>query len=81
MPATTIKVPSELRDRLNAEARKSNATVATVIEALIAERDRVERFRVMRAERATVKPEERAAFGREDADWESIAVQPLNDGD
>jgi predicted transcriptional regulator len=81
MPATTIKVPSELRDRLNAEARKSNATVATVIEALIAERDRVERFRVIRAERATVTPEERASFDREDADWESMAVQSRNDGD
>jgi predicted transcriptional regulator len=81
MPATTIKVPSELRDRLNAEARKSNATVATVIETLIAERDRVDRFRVMRAERGTVTPEERVAFDREDADWESVAIQSLNDGD
>jgi len=77
MVATTIKVPSELRDKLNAEARSRDTTVAGVIEHLIAERDRAERFRRMRAERAALTPSQRAELAAEYTNAEAAAVADL----
>ncbi|HBS73441.1 MAG: hypothetical protein CMF56_02190 [Leifsonia sp.] len=78
MVATTIKVPGELRDKLNAEARSRGTTVAGVIEHLIAERDRAERFRRMRAERAALAPSQRAELVTEYTDVEAAAVADLS---
>lgn len=75
MPATTIKVPSELRDRLNSEARESGNTVATVIERLLADRDRVERFRRIRQARAGWK------VNGEDAEWMASGLRSLSESD
>ncbi|MGK2853571.1 MAG: hypothetical protein ACSLE3_05590 [Microbacteriaceae bacterium] len=80
MPATTIKVSSDLRDRLNDEARRSGVPVAAVIEGLLAERDRLERFRRLRAERATHRPDERTD-ALEDASWESAGLGSLSSSD
>ena len=77
MVATTIKVPSELRDKLNAEARSRDITVAGFIEHLIAERDRAERFRQMRAERAALTPSQRAELAVEYTNAEAAAVADL----
>lgn len=78
MTATTIKVPADLRDRLNAEARGASTTVAGVIERLLDERDRAERFRRIReAREATTRP--RAAdAAAEFADAEAAAIADLD---
>lgn len=72
MAATTIKVSSELRDRLNAEARRAGTTAAGVIEALIAERERSERFQAMREAIAATTPENLAEYPEEVAEWQSV---------
>ncbi|MCY7300452.1 MAG: ribbon-helix-helix protein, CopG family [Ilumatobacteraceae bacterium] len=76
MTSTTIKVPSELRDRLNAEARKEGRTVAEVIEKLLQERGRAERFRAIREFRATQTPEQMADLQAEYREFESLNVEP-----
>jgi len=74
MTATTIKVPSDLRDRLNAEARDAGMTVAGVIEQLIATRDRAELFRRMREDRARLSAEERSDLEAEYRLWSDAAA-------
>lgn len=76
MTSTTIKVPSELRDRLNAEARKEGKTVAEVIEKLLLERGRAERFRAIREFRATQTPEQMADYLAEHEEFASLDVMP-----
>ena len=72
MTSTTIKVPSDLRDRLNAEARKEGRTVAEVIEKLLLERGRAERFRAIREFRATQTPEQMAEYLAEHEELASL---------
>jgi hypothetical protein len=74
--ATTIKVSADLRDRLNAEARKAGCTVAEVIEKLLLERERAERFRAIREFRSTQSPEQVADLHAEYAEFESLNVRP-----
>jgi predicted transcriptional regulator len=71
--ATTIKVPSDLRDRLNREARADGVTVASVIERLLEESERAELYRRMREERAALTPEERAELEAEYRVWDDAA--------
>jgi len=73
MAATTIKVPSELRDRLNAEARDAGSTVAAVIQGLLESRERAELFRRMRAEREQLSDAERAELAAEYRLWAAAA--------
>lgn len=77
MTATTIKVPSELRDRLNAEAHRTGATVAGVIEHLFAESQRVERFRQIRLARDSMSDDDRASYEEETALWDRVSDQDL----
>ena len=44
MPATTIKVPSELRDRINQDAHAHGLTAAGLIEKLLDAHDRRQRM-------------------------------------
>jgi macrodomain Ter protein organizer (MatP/YcbG family) len=71
--ATTIKVPSDLRDRLNREARADGVTVASVIERLLDERERAELYRRMREERAALTADERAELEAEYRVWDDAA--------
>ncbi|CAN5312281.1 hypothetical protein BH11ACT4_BH11ACT4_23700 [soil metagenome] len=75
--ATTIKVPSELRDRLNAEARRTGGTVAGVIERLFAESERVERFRQIRLARGRMTADDRASYDEETALWDRASDEDL----
>lgn len=77
MPATTIKVPSDLRDRLNAEARDAGLTVAAVIENLLRDRDRSAVFDRMRAERAATTPDERAELEAEYRAWSDAFAEDV----
>lgn len=63
--ATTIKVPEQLRDRLNERARAEDLTVAQVIEKLIAADERAERWRAIREARARMTPAQWADYDEE----------------
>ncbi|MGL4338859.1 MAG: hypothetical protein ACRCSP_00335 [Rhodoglobus sp.] len=75
MTSTTIKVSSDLRDRLNAEARKESCTAAEVIEKLLLERETAERFRAIREFRATQTPEQMADYLSEHEEFASLDVR------
>lgn len=79
MTATTIKVSAELRDRLNVEARRTGRTVASVIEQLFAESERVERFRQLRVARDRMTAADRASYEKETALWDGVSDQDLAD--
>lgn len=48
MPATTIKVPAELRDRINRDARARGVSAAALLADLLESHERAERFRAIR---------------------------------
>lgn len=75
--ATTIKVPEDLRDRLNARARASDLTVAQVIEKLIAADERAERFRAIKEARARTTPAQWAEYEQESQIWERASNEDL----
>jgi predicted transcriptional regulator len=75
--ATTIKVPEDLRDRLNARARASDLTVAQVIEKLIAADERAERFRAIKEARARTTPAQWAEYEEETQIWERASNEDL----
>ena len=62
MTVTTIKVPSELRDRLAAKARHDNLTMATVIARALDEAEEREFWDRVRAVNAALTDEERASY-------------------
>lgn len=66
MTQTTIKVPSELRDALQARARRDGRTMAEVVQHLVEVDDRVRLFGRLR--------EERAGQHGVDAEWERAAL-------
>ncbi len=77
MTATTIKVSSELRDRLNAEAKSSGMTAAQVIDQLLAERARANRFQAIRDARDAMTPQQLADLERERAEFEVASLADL----
>ncbi len=77
MTATTIKVSTQLRDQLNAEARRSGMTAAQVIEQLLAERARANRFRAIRDARDAMTPHQRAGLERERDAFEAASLANL----
>lgn len=60
--ATTIKVPSELRDRVNQGARERGVTAARLIESLLDDHDR----------RLRAEAFGRAFAGADDSYWEEF---------
>lgn len=78
MASTTIKVTPDLRDRLNVEARKEGDTVAEVIEKLLLERERAERFRAIREFRATQTGDQLADLIAEHEEFASLDA-PLSE--
>lgn len=71
MTITTIKVSSDLRDRLKAQAAARHRTLGEHLEALAREETRRERFAAVRdAMRATPPDEE---YLRDSREWQSDA--------
>jgi len=66
MTVTTFKVPTELRDRINREAKTRELTASGFIAQLLDEHDRAERF---------------AAFGRAFAAADASYQTDVNDWD
>jgi hypothetical protein len=78
MPGTTIKIPSELRDRLNAEARREGQTVAQVIEGLLAVRMRADRFGAIRDARDALTAEQQRELDSEREVFETASLEDLS---
>jgi predicted transcriptional regulator len=68
MTATTIKVSSELRDRLKQSAAAHGRTLGEHLEALLAEEARRERFVRLREQMAASPPDER--YAADLAEWQ-----------
>ncbi|MFT0846898.1 DNA mismatch repair protein MutS [Actinomycetaceae bacterium L2_0104] len=68
MTATTIKVPSELRDRLKAEAARQGHTLAEHLEMLLDEEARRQQFKQLREQIAENPPDER--YNRDAEEWQ-----------
>lgn len=62
MTVTTIKVPSELRDRLAARAKQDNLTMAAVIAQALDEAEEREFWERVRMVNASLTEEERASY-------------------
>lgn len=86
MAGTTIKVPAELRDRLNIEAHRAGTSVAGVITQLLAERERANRFSEIREAMQSMTDADWRAYGAEAELWEAGSVSDdadavVHDGD
>lgn len=66
---TTIKVPTELRDRLRRHADRGSRTLAQHIDLLLDLEDREERFASMRSAMARMTPAQRASYQQERDEW------------
>lgn len=69
MTTTTIKVPSDLRDRLRSHADRGSRTLAQHIDLLLDLEDRDERFAAMQDAMARMTPAQQVAYERERDEW------------
>ncbi len=65
---TTIKVSTELRDRLKERARAENSTMSSYLEKLLERELRALRFEEVRTAMADTTPEEWRSY-REETEW------------
>ena len=73
MTITTIKVSTELRDRLKNLAATEHRTLAEQLEHLIELADREHRFDQMRRAIRRTRPEDLASYREETAYWDAVA--------
>jgi hypothetical protein len=66
MTMTTIKVPTELRDRLAARAKSENITLAAAIAKALDESEERQFWDAVREENARLSEKERAAYLHDD---------------
>lgn len=76
MTATTIKVSTDLRDRLNEAAREEGMTTGSFVEELLELHLRERRFARLRAALASSDEADRASHEAEAAAWDAT----LGDG-
>jgi predicted transcriptional regulator len=74
MTATTIKVSTDVRDRLKAQAQAAHRTLGEHLRHLADLGDRAARFEALRAAIAATPPELMESYRREVAEWESISI-------
>jgi hypothetical protein len=67
---TTIKVPTELRDRISASARSRATTAAGLLTGLLDEHERAERFAAVKAVYARLSPDD--DYWAETPAWEAL---------
>lgn len=77
MATTTIKVTSELRDRLRAEANRDGQTLGELLEELLAERARARRFERLRDAIVATRGDDRRTWEDETAAWDELASDGL----
>lgn len=73
MTVTTIKLDSDLRDRLKRVARREGRTVGSLLESLLSERERAERFAAMREAMERSSSRSLSDYQAEVATWERAA--------
>ncbi len=73
MTMTTIKLDSELRDRLNVLARGRGTTPGSLVEELLESWLREQHFAEVRDAMARTAPHDLASWRDETAEWESTA--------
>ncbi len=76
MATTTIKVSQELRDRLRAEAAKDRSTLGALLESMLEERARAQRFEDLRGAIAATPAPDMTSWTHESEAWDATA----NDG-
>ena len=77
MPTTTVKVDTALRDRLVAEARREQRTVGQLLDAMLRERERAQRFASLREAIAATPEAERASWQAETEEFEVTSADGL----
>lgn len=78
VPATTVEVDTDLRDRLLAEARREGRSVGQLIEIMLAERERAQRFASLRAAIAATGRPDRDSWRAETAAYEQTEQDGLD---
>ncbi len=73
---TTIKVTSSARDRINDRARAQGVTPAVLLEQLLDEHDRLQRFAAVRAGYAALPVED--DYIAETAEWDAVGEDGLD---
>ncbi len=74
---TTIKVSTELRDRLKRQAAEQGRTIGAHLAALADDADRAGRFARLRQQVAATPPAVRATYADETAAWDQSAGDGL----
>lgn len=77
MAVTTIKIDTELRDALNAEARRQGTTAGSVVQQLWENWLREQRFVAIREAMATTGEDELADYARESAEFDVTSSDGL----
>jgi predicted transcriptional regulator len=77
MPATTIKVSPETRDRIAAIAKERSLTANSVVEMLLATYLRDERMNAVRRAMARTSADDWHTYHEETAEWDGVAADGL----
>ena len=77
MPMTTIKVTTELRDRLNAQARRAGVTVGQLLDVLVAEREVQEFFDGIASDIDSTDAATRKAVSIDSSAWDETNADGL----
>lgn len=75
--STTIKVSTELRDRLKSQAAARGRTIGEHLAALADQLEREERFARLRRQIAATAPDARASYLAEVAAWDAASGDGL----
>lgn len=75
-PVTSVKVPVDLRDRIVADARARQQTVAAFLDSILDEWERQQRFQAVRSAYANLTEEQRGDYTAETEAWASIETEP-----
>ncbi len=78
MTQTTIKVDREVRDHLAALARRDGLTMGELLERLVAERARLDRFEQLRAAFAGTSADDLADLHTDGESWEHAMAADLD---
>lgn len=70
MALTTIKVPTELRDRISRNAKQRNMTLSALLRELVDAYDREQRFAAIRDAYARLPADD--DYREEIAEWDSV---------
>jgi len=79
MTATTIKVSTELRDRLNAAAEEQGLTAGSMVEKILDDWLWRQKVELAKQQMRSMTPEEKAEYLAEAAEWDVTLSDGLED--